>query len=65
MGIAQRQRNVTGERLFMRNEDAGRRVVVSAIKTGNRPGTEANEQLRKKSELEILALVTPTVVSFC
>lgn len=29
---------------FMRNQDAGRRVVVSSIKTRNRPGTEANDE---------------------
>lgn len=37
--------NVTDEKriLFMRNEDAARKVVVCSIKTGDRPGTKDDE----------------------
>lgn len=34
--------------LIMKNQDAGRTVVVCSIKTGSHPGTEAIEQIRKK-----------------
>lgn len=33
---------------FMKNQDAGSRLIVSLIKNGSCLGTEANEYIRKK-----------------